>query len=220
MEQPAPWIAEGMHLAAVGPDLVILNLKAGAYYCIVGAADAVNLRQPGPATFHDEALAGQFVAAGLATFDPPPAKAPAPLFAPAPACDLLDQPKEVSAWDCADMARAYGLMGLRYCGRSLWSMVNSAKAGVRGARDEPPSSALRARAGAFQSLAPWLPLQGECLFRAFMLLTLLRLGGHDAYWIFAVRTWPFQAHCWLQAGGCVLDDAAEQVGAFTPILVV
>jgi hypothetical protein len=66
----------------------------------------------------------------------------------------------------------------------------------------------------------FVPFQGECLFRAFMLLCFLRLGDCDARWVIGVKTYPFLAHCWLQVGRTVLDDAAERVCGFTPILTV
>lgn len=72
----------------------------------------------------------------------------------------------------------------------------------------------------FHRWAPFAPAPGKCLLRSFMLLRLLRRHGHDARWVFGVRTWPFRAHCWLQAGDVVLDDDVEALVALTPILVV
>jgi hypothetical protein len=37
--------------------------------------------------------------------------------------------------------------------------------------------------------------------------------------VFGVRTWPFHAHCWLQCDDVVLDDQADRVAAYAPILV-
>jgi hypothetical protein len=51
-----------------------------------------------------------------------------------------------------------------------------------------------------------------------MLLRLLHAKGLDAHWVFGVRTWPFQAHCWLQCEDLVLDDQPDRVRAFTPIM--
>ena len=48
----------------------------------------------------------------------------------------------------------------------------------------------------------------------------LRRHGHDARWVFGVRTWPFRAHCWLQRGEVVLDDDLETLVPLTPILVI
>jgi hypothetical protein len=73
---------------------------------------------------------------------------------------------------------------------------------------------------AFHRWACWTPAPAKCLIRSFMLLRLLRRHGFDARWVFAVRTWPFEAHCWLQAGPVVLDDAVERLTAYHPILAV
>ena len=69
-------------------------------------------------------------------------------------------------------------------------------------------------------LLPWLPFQGQCLHRAFMLRRLLARRGLSVHWVFGVRTWPFMAHCWLQAGDTLVADDLDRVLGFTPILVV
>ena len=71
----------------------------------------------------------------------------------------------------------------------------------------------------FRTLWPWSPVQGACLFQALVLRLFVRRGGAACDWVFGVRTWPFSAHCWLQSGDLVLNDLAERVGAYRPILV-
>ncbi len=73
---------------------------------------------------------------------------------------------------------------------------------------------------AFDAILPWMPFEGECLQRAFMLQRHLARSGHDARWVIGVRTWPFLAHAWVQVGACVVGDSLERVNAFTPILSV
>ena len=84
----------------------------------------------------------------------------------------------------------------------------------------PPSAALLAEAGRFARMAPWLPHAGLCLMRSLQQRLYLTARGHGVAWVFGVRTWPFEAHCWLQAGDVVLDDTPGRVRGFTPILVV
>ena len=79
---------------------------------------------------------------------------------------------------------------------------------------------MRRLVAGFHRWAYWTPAPAKCLIRSFMLLRLLRRHGLDARWVFAVRTWPFEAHCWLQAGATVLDDAGDRLVAYHPILVV
>jgi len=38
--------------------------------------------------------------------------------------------------------------------------------------------------------------------------------------VFGVKLNPFSAHCWVQAGDIVLNDAIDHVTIHTPILVV
>jgi hypothetical protein len=73
-------------------------------------------------------------------------------------------------------------------------------------------------AQALERAYPWLPLQGVCVFRSFMLMRLLsRAGICSPRWVFGVRTWPFHAHCWVQDGDIVLTDHAESLLRYTPI---
>lgn len=72
----------------------------------------------------------------------------------------------------------------------------------------------------FRRLLPWVPFQGVCLFRSLMLRAYLRRAKLSASLVIGCRTWPFEAHCWLQAGDLVLDDTADHVASFTPLMVV
>jgi hypothetical protein len=82
----------------------------------------------------------------------------------------------------------------------------------------PPDARLLEDLAIFRRLAPWLPLDGLCLYRSHLLRTYLVALGHSVDWMFGVRTWPFRAHCWLQAGDVALDDEAERVSAYHPIM--
>ena len=52
-----------------------------------------------------------------------------------------------------------------------------------------------------------------------MLVSYLRRCGLRADWVFAVRLWPFAAHCWVQCGDLCLNDDVERLAPYTPILV-
>ena len=79
---------------------------------------------------------------------------------------------------------------------------------------------LLAQARLFNAVLPWSPVQGACLFQATLLLEFLAARGLAADWVFGVRTWPFSAHCWVQAGGAVLNDTVERVAPYRQILRV
>jgi hypothetical protein len=124
-----------------------------------------------------------------------------------------------TAADWRRLARA-GLWAIpRYWFGSFGSLASLATR-ARPQRPESAVAAVARDARAFDQLTPFVPFQGQCLFRSFLLLAFLRAGGGDADWVIGVRTYPFEAHCWLQAGDIVLDDAAERVCGFTPILVI
>jgi len=72
----------------------------------------------------------------------------------------------------------------------------------------------------FRAMRPWVPLGYRCLFDSLALLKFLARYGVFPTWVFGVRTAPFGAHCWVQAGEVVLNDTVEQVRPFTPIMAV
>jgi hypothetical protein len=86
--------------------------------------------------------------------------------------------------------------------------------------DGEPGPEMLRRVDSFHRWADWTPGPAKCLVRSFLLLRHLRRHGLDARWVFAVRTWPFEAHCWIQAGQTVLNDARDRLEAYAPILVV
>lgn len=71
----------------------------------------------------------------------------------------------------------------------------------------------------FTSAQRALSLRRNCLHNSLALLDFLRRRGADADIIFAVTSSPFRAHCWIQRGGWILNDAPDAIAPFTPILV-
>lgn len=72
----------------------------------------------------------------------------------------------------------------------------------------------------FRATRRLVPVATNCLTDSLALSAFLarRNIGHDL--VFGVKLDPFAAHCWLQNDQAVLNDAADTVAAFTPILVV
>ena len=52
------------------------------------------------------------------------------------------------------------------------------------------------------------------------MLDFLRKRGLDADLVIGVRTYPFHAHCWLQAGSVVLNETLHDAAGHTPIRVL
>jgi len=67
-------------------------------------------------------------------------------------------------------------------------------------------------------LRSMLPLHDICLPDSLALHALLCRRGLASTLVIGVRLDPFMAHCWLQAGGIVLNDTCDHVSPYRPIL--
>jgi Transglutaminase-like superfamily len=59
-----------------------------------------------------------------------------------------------------------------------------------------------------------------CLLDSFALVEFLAHYRQFPLWVMGVATQPFGAHCWVQYGDTVFNDAPYRVNRFTPILAV
>lgn len=227
--RPAADIAQGMRLSLylrahvhpvfVGDDLVMLDVSADRYICLADAAAGLTL---GPArdrlVVQDSALVDDLIAAGLLRDED------------GPVCARPDLPR---APQRSALAEAYAPPTTRDAREAVAALVDVARCYRRRSFAQIVATAWRPRTSApcitpaleaavtrFHGWAPYAPVSGKCLLRSFMLLRTLRRQGLDALWVFGVRTWPFHAHCWLQCEDMVLDDPAERIWAYTPIMVV
>jgi Transglutaminase-like superfamily len=83
-----------------------------------------------------------------------------------------------------------------------------------GARED-----LLARLRSFLWLRTWCyTAQRRCLFDSLVLSVYLTRGMTPCTFVIAVATKPFLAHAWVQIGELVLNDTAERVQDFTPML--
>ncbi len=205
-----------VHGVAIGQDLVLLDVAADAYFCLVDAATSVAVEPDGRVETADEvrqtlADAGLIVQ-GLADR--------APVMTPArrdvePALHAQADGQTVSR-----LLRATWIARRDLRRRSFAQLLAWAAARPAGRATPDPTPGLIAEAARLATLRVWAPFDGACLARSYMALRYLRLCGHDAAWVIGVRTWPFSAHCWLQAGDVVLDDTAARVLPYRPILVI
>jgi len=80
---------------------------------------------------------------------------------------------------------------------------------------------LRALVGTFTRLRPlFYTLRSACLLDSLTLVHFLGAEGIHPDWVFGVKTDPFDAHCWVQHGEVVLNDAPDRVRQYSPILIV
>jgi hypothetical protein len=210
-------LAPHIHLAAVGDDVVLLDLRADSYLCIPeGVAQLAPSPDRGRLSPSDPDILAALRDAGLLADAPHVHRNPLPTL---PYADF--GPLEEAAPRAVEILRlAACLWDLvrRYRGQPLGAIVAFA---AKGPTPDPAAAPEVLRlARLFHRLAPWLPISRKCLVRSFVLLRFLQRSGLNARWVFGVRTWPFGAHCWLQLGDVVLDDAPERLAAYEPIYVV
>ena len=72
----------------------------------------------------------------------------------------------------------------------------------------------------FQRARSFVPIKPICLQDSLALREWLARRGAGAALVLGVRLDPFAAHSWIQLGDMVLNDSADRVSAYTPILAV
>lgn len=203
------YLKPAVHAVAIGADLAVLDIANDAYLCLPGGAAVLaggGRIAPGP-------MAEALGEAGLLAAEPPPERRPPP---PSPVRSIIHEPFAVPAGPRALLAAAGVVADLRKAraGQGLAPYLALAEARRDLSRD--PDATLAA-ARLFWKISPWIPVEGECLPRSAMLIAFLRRRGLAADWVFGVRLWPFNAHCWVQAGDICLNDDVERLWAYTPI---
>lgn len=90
-------------------------------------------------------------------------------------------------------------------------------------RRKPPAgsgSDLDLHLAGFRAARRLVPLAPNCMTDSFALSAFLAARGIRSDLVFGVKLDPFAAHCWLQNDEAILNDAADTVSDFTPILAV
>jgi len=210
-------LAPSAHLAVVDDDVVFLDVASDRYLCVPGGRD---LLRPSPdlsgvAPSHPD-VGEALRAAGLLTT----ADVEARSLPGRPRADLPEgEPPSLTFADARRLLGAVFDALTRYRGRPLSDILAFAAAPGAAAPQADPAEVVRL-ARLYRQVVVWLPLPRKCLIRSFVLLRFLQRSGLGARWVFGVRTWPFSAHCWLQMGDVVLDDFAERLVGYEPILAV
>lgn len=209
-------LGAAIHAVCIGDDIMVLDLRTDAYLCLPGAGALIHSDKLSPED--DRGLTDVLAKAGLPV-DPQNSPRAAP---PRASADLEDAIPGPLQWrDLLDAGWATLDVWLNYRRRTLSQLLTLAIAGSRTeASDAGAGACALELARAFRRWSVLCPVPGKCLVRSFMLLRYLQRRGASAVWVFGVRTWPFRAHCWLQVGSVVIDDAYERLIAYSPILVV
>ncbi len=210
-------LAPSVRHAVVDDDVVFLDLAKGAYVCMAGTAGAFAPQADGRLLIRDARLAAKLSAAGLLSpvaADTRRGEPPDPIPPRTSAVRWTYPPPRLG--DLAPMLRAVADVMIDYRNQPLAQLLRTVADAPAVA---PADDRLMATVDAFHRWIPYAPLPGKCLVRSFVLKRFLSRSGLGVDWVFGVATWPFRAHCWLQAGDVVLDDTVEHVAGYTPILV-
>ncbi len=209
----------GFGLVAGRP--IFLDLGRDRYFALGEPASAAfeRLRQdPAELAPDDPGLRGLLATGLFLTAGTPQAFAAASFLEPARAFTsrpvrprILDV---IEAWQLLHSVR-YGLSRHRLS-RMVAALGTSAKARVPDPEPALPFELI----GRFLAARTLVPITPSCLLDSLALGRWLRRRSTRPALVFGVKLDPFAAHCWLQAGDLLLNDAPDRVAEFTPILVV
>ena len=205
--------AEGVYLCKVYEDVVVLDLKADRYLCLLDAGAWLYPEPDGRLIVGAEGAVEDLMAANIAA---PQSTSCLRRVSKTPTLELVAWPRTSPIKTlCAALHILEATHAFR--GKTLEQLVDTASSApiLRG-RCTTPAPAF----GAYRDAVSWIPGEGECLQRAFTLKRVLAGRGIRADWVFGVRTWPFGAHCWLQIDDTVVGDTLARVSNYTPIMVV
>lgn len=210
------WLATGVHAVALRDDLVFLDIPNDRYICLPGAAPSLILGDGGAADVLDPSVGDVLSESGLIATGPPTDPRLAANL-PALTGEVRDgRPGAVDRMRAAIFALASAGLFRSLTLSGLIAEAQRCRSGARPACGADPDLL----GAAFDIAMPWLPLEGLCLQRSFLLLRFLARSGIAADWVFGVRSWPFVAHCWVQVDDRLIGDRLDHVRAFTPILRV
>lgn len=210
-------LAPHVHAAVLGKDLVLLDGRSDRYLAIPGSlvtlmedSAAVDL---GPGLLLAGKAAAALDRAGLLrTCGRPWSPLPPPGRALTPA---VGQPLSASDWCSLVVALTSAGRRLR-SGRSLGATSFTSR---RAPPDPAEEDSLADAVGRLSKLRLLVPTPRRCLPSALVARSFLELEGLSVDIVAGVRSHPFGAHCWLEAGGMVIDDDLDRVSAYTPIVV-
>lgn len=204
------WCAPQVFLATVDDDVIVLDLESDRYTCLLEAAKVIRIEPQGRIILEAREIEADLLEVGIIATVRPEQDRPL-LSPPRRQATVCERPGSREIFDAA-LSMSVGSLIFR--GKTLAELVR-----YRPAQPESTTAAtLEELVGSARKARSWIPFEGECLKRSFLLKRFLASRGFAADWVFGVRTWPFAAHCWLQIDDLVVGDRLERVGRFTPIM--
>lgn len=233
-------LAPHVYPCVSGQHVVLMDLERDKYVAVVPAHRLAawvrgwpvgSMQTPDPPHHPDagaDALVAQMLAHGMLVSDPHVGKPAVPVSTARAMrslveLDLDSRPRTGAAllwrFGCSYLQAQLSLK-LRPI-QAIVETVRDRKARrlTRGAQEADPVR-LRALVSAFTRLRPlFYTLRSACLLDSLTMVLFLGAEGIHPDWVFGVKTEPFDAHCWIQQGEVVLNDAPDRVRQYSPILV-
>lgn len=206
----------GVTFCAVGDAWFFLDLPNDRYACLVGAsAERFGALVDGALAEPCDAfgpLAGMIEEGGCAPLS-------AFSLAVEPAADLAAAySSPLTLRVAATLALGTSVHALRH--RTLADIVGRLRTRKTRIGDHGRSVSLGEIAHAIQFAGSILGAQDRCMALSMACAQMLVRRNIQPELVFGVKDRPFEAHCWVQVGPCIVNDTLERVRAFTPILGV
>lgn len=205
--------------ALVDDQAIFLDLRHDRYVALDdAAADAFAALRSDFGCGRSGEAAKALLATGLFESSPMATK-PVPAAITTPDHDLPDCGSRPAL---LDVLRVWAL-SLRYrraVRRQAIQTVIAKQRRLHADRTERAGTAAPALVQRFLRARALVPIKPVCLQDSLALRAWLAAHGAQSSLVLGVRLDPFAAHCWVQNGETVLNDAADRVAPYTPILVV
>ena len=214
-------LPNGVSACMVANQAIFLDTVKDRYFSVSGgtaqAVRAVLEQRP----VQEEDL-DKLARAGLIQVDDGvPASAPLPPTAPTRS--LVEEAEAPTIWGAGQLFEVgTSLMRARHAVRrrplaSILDDLAVSKADL--APSAPCTDRALAYAAIFNASRRFVPIRPRCLPDSLALLASLARRRVTADLVFGVRVNPFNAHCWVQSGDIVLNDAVDNATLHTPILI-
>ncbi|MDT3499503.1 lasso peptide biosynthesis B2 protein [Stenotrophomonas maltophilia] len=233
MGQPAAryFLSKQAHVCVTGDAMVILDQATGKYLSLdrhrAASLGGLVLDWPLPADGRQMPdLLRSLLQRGLITDDPRRGKAATSASIALPRHWIREgEPRGCPRITARDVRRFMAACMRAGCSRTFLPFSHTVSSARRRAqasqRRDASVQELASRVRVFDWLRPLaFRKTDECFLYCLAMREFLSRHGIVADWVFAVRTRPFAAHCWLQHGDQVLTDIPFNLRRMVPILVL
>jgi hypothetical protein len=225
------YLPQHVHACFAANRTIFLDMKRGRYFGLDPAKTELlrrALEDSAEAERSNSPVAAELIGMGLLTtsrsasktFSPPAANPPEASLLP-----LIDDPPRISTVrvirflaTCSSVALRLKLRPLEH---SLSHLVHRKSSSTTHFAADGVLDRARDLTRPFMHLRPFAyAARNRCLLDSLALAEFLASYGIRATCIFGVRANPFEAHCWVQIGGHVVNETPEMARRYAPILCV